>query len=341
MSRIPFIKQKQAGPGATLSFVWNREALILKLTVKKIRVCMRFLKIILAIQVLIIFSSCSTQLKEKGDPEYISGIKKWRESRIENLKKENGWLNLAGLFWLKEGENKFGSDKSNHIIFPEGKSPGFMGSFFLKDSIVTMKINEGVEVFLENSEQVFEIILKDDQQKGTTILNHASLRWNLIKRGERYGIRLRDLDAELVKNFPGIESYPVNDDWRIEAAFESYDPPKEIDIPNVIGTVEKGISPGALVFEKDGTRYRLDVTDSGRSYFLIFADLTNGKETYGAGRFLSVDKADSTGRIYIDFNKSYNPPCAFTKFATCPLPPAQNHLKIEITAGEKNYGEGH
>lgn len=302
---------------------------------------MKHFRILLAVQTLIIFSSCSTQLKEKGDPAYVSGIKKWKEVRIENLKKENGWLNLAGLFWLGEGENKFGSDKSNQIIFPEEKSPGFMGSFFLKDSIVTMKINAGVEVFLENCELVSEITLKHDQQKETTILDHGSLRWNLIKRGERYGIRLRDLDAALVKNFQGIESYPVNEDWRIEAVFESYNPPKEIDIPNVIGTVEKGISPGALVFEMEGNRYRLDVTDSGRSYFLIFADLTNGKETYGAGRFLSVEKADSTGRIYIDFNKSYNPPCAFTKFATCPLPPAQNYLKIEVTAGEKNFGEGH
>lgn len=302
---------------------------------------MKYLKIFLVMQILFIFSSCSDQLKEKGDPEYISGIKKWHEGRIENLKKENGWLNLAGLFWLSEGENKFGADKSNRIIFPEGKSPGFMGSFFLKDSIVTMKINEGVEVSLENGERVFEIELKNDQQKGTTILDHGSLRWNLIKRGERYGIRLRDLDAKLVKNFPGIETYPVNEDWKVEAVFESYNPPKEIEIPNVLGTVEKGISPGALVFEKEGKKYRLDVTDAGRSYFLIFADLTNGKETYGAGRFLTVEKADSTGRIFIDFNKSYNPPCAFTIYATCPLPPAQNHLKLEVTAGEKNFGEGH
>jgi uncharacterized protein (DUF1684 family) len=216
-----------------------------------------------------------------------------------------------------------------------------MGSFFLKDSIVIIKVNSGVEVFLDNCEEVTEMELKNDQQKGTTIMDHGSLRWNLIKRGDRYGIRLRDLDAELVKNFPGIDTYPVNEDWRLEAEFEPYNPPKEIEIPTVIGTIEKEKSPGSLVFKKDGNQYRLDVTEAGNSYFVIFADMTNGKETYGAGRFLSVNKADSTGKIYIDFNKSYNPPCAFTKFATCPLPPQQNILKLEVTAGEKNYGKGH
>lgn len=290
---------------------------------------------------IIMLIGCSDNLQEKGSPKYVAEIKEWHSKRIENLKKENGWLNLAGLFWLKEGENKFGSDKSNDLIFPENKSPKFMGSFILKDSIVILKVNSGVEVFLDNCEEVKEMELKHDQQKGTTILDHGSLRWNLIKRGDRYGIRLRDLDAKLVKNFQGINTYPINEDWRLEAEFEPYNPPKEIEIPTVIGTIEKEKSPGSLVFKKDGNQYRLDVTDSGNSYFVIFADRTNSKETYGAGRFLSVNKADSTGRIYIDFNKAYNPPCAFTKFATCPLPPQQNFLKLEVTAGEKNFGEGH
>ncbi len=287
----------------------------------------------------LIIISC-TELKEKGSAEYLKAIQEWHNKRIENLKKDNGWLNLAGLYWLKEGENKFGSDKSNDIVFPNDKAPLFIGTIILKDSIATIKINKDVEVFLENCELVTEMELKHDQQPGTTILDHGSLRWSLIKRGSRYGIRLRDLDAELVKNFPGIETYPINSDWKVEAKFESYKPHKIISVPNVIGTIDEEKSPGALIFSIDRKEYKLDVLDAGKSYFVIFADETSGNETYGGGRFLYVDKPDSSGKIYIDFNKAYNPPCVFTKYATCPLPPKQNHLKIEITAGEKMFEGG-
>ncbi len=291
--------------------------------------------------IVLLMNSCGNELKEKGSAEYIKEIKNWHQKRIENLKKDNGWLNLVGLYWLKEGENKFGSDKSNDIDFPAGKSPLFMGSFFLRDSVVTVKVKGDVEVFLENCEQVTETELKHDLQPGTTILDHGSLRWFVIKRGERYGIRLRDLDAELVKNFPGIETYPINSDWKAEAKFEAYSPNKIIAVPNVLGTIDKEKSPGALVFKIDQKEYKLDVLNAGKFYFVIFADETSGIETYGGGRFLYVDKPDSTGKIFIDFNKAYNPPCVFTKYATCPLPPKQNHLKLEITAGEKNYGHNH
>lgn len=297
-------------------------------------------KQLIVMLLILTITSCTKKLEEKGSAEYLLEIREWHAKRIENLKKENGWLNLIGLFWLKEGENKFGSNRSNDIIFPDN-APEFMGSFFLNDSTVEMKVNKGVEILMEDGKQAVDIFMIHDQQKGTNIFNYGSLRWNLIKRGDRYGIRLRDLNSELVKNFTGIEMFPINEEWKIEAKFEKYDPPKEIDVPTVLGTIEKEKSPGALVFTKDNKSYRLDVTDAGKSYFVIFADLTNGKETYGAGRFLSVDKADSSGKIFIDFNKSYNPPCAFTKYATCPLPPKQNYLSFEVTSGEKMFGEGH
>lgn len=287
------------------------------------------------------FVSCQNELPEKGTPEYISEIKAWHKKRIENLKKENGWLNLVGLLWLNEGENKFGSDGSNKVIFPKGKAEPFMGSFFLKDSTVTIEINKNVKVFLKDGSRVEKMMLKHDQQPGTTILGYNSLRWFVIKRGDRYGIRLRDLEADLVKNFEGIETYPVNSDWKFEAKFEKYDPPKKIAVPNILGTIDEEKSPGALVFNKDGKEYKLDALDEGDSYFLIFADETSGVETYGGGRFLYTPKADSTGKLFVDFNRAYNPPCVFTKYATCPLPPKQNHLKMQITAGEKNYGHGH
>ncbi|MCX6169832.1 MAG: DUF1684 domain-containing protein [Ignavibacteriales bacterium] len=287
-----------------------------------------------------IFISCSSDLKEKGSAKYISGINEWHAKRVSNLKKENGWLNLAGLYWLKPGENKFGTDKTNDVIFPKGRAPAFIGSLFLKDSIVTLKVNEGVEV-KNNGERVAKLELKNDTQ-GETVLALGSLRWFIIKRGDKYGVRLRDLESELLKTFQGIETYPINSDWKLEAKLESYNPPQKVAVPNVLGMVDTSLVAAALVFEKDGVVYKLDPIDEGKQYFVIFADETSGGETYGAGRFLYVDKADSTGKIYIDFNKAYNPPCAFTKYATCPLPPKQNHLQLKITAGEKMFhGEEH
>ena len=289
----------------------------------------------------IIFYSCGADLNEKGSAKYISEIQEWHSKRIENLKKENGWLNLVGLYWLKQGENKFGTDKTNDIVFPEGKAPSFIGSLFLKDSIVTIKVNEGVEV-KSNGERVNSLELRNDTQRGVTVLELGSLRWFIIKRGEKYGVRLRDLDSELLKTFQGVETFPINSDWKFEAKLETYNPPKKVEVPNVLDMVDTAVVSAALTFEKDGVVYKLDPLDEGKQYFIIFADETSDSETYGAGRFLSVDKADSTGKIYIDFNKAYNPPCAFTKFATCPLPPKQNHLKLKITAGEKAFhGSGH
>lgn len=281
---------------------------------------------------LLIFAGC--QPKSNADPAYLSKIQQWHQKRISNLKKDNGWLNLAGLFWLKEGENSFGSAKDNDIIFPSG--PKHIGKFILTDSIVTVKILGDVEVF-NNGKRISEMKLKSDQQDSTTILQNGNLRWYVIKRGKEYGIRLRDLNSPNVKNFKGIEIYPIDTNWRVTAKFIAYDPPKEILVPTEIGTIEKSKSPGALIFKINNIEYKLDALDEGDSFFMIFADETNGSETYGAGRFLYTDKPDSNGNVILDFNKAYNPPCAFSKFATCPLPPKQNYLHLKVTAGEKKY----
>jgi len=278
-------------------------------------------------------------LIQKGSQEYISEVEQWHQKRISRLKEETGWLNLAGLFWLKEGENKFGSAKDNNIIFPSG--PEHIGSFFLQDSLVTIKVIPGVEV-LHNGTPVSERIMKDDYSDSTTFLQAGSLKWNIIKRTKGFAVRLRDLNSALVKNFKGIETFPINEDWRIEANFESYNPPKKIMIPDIVGTVDEEISPGAAVFVIDGETFSMDALDAGGNrIWFIFADETSGEETYGAGRFLYTDKPDSNGIVILDFNKAYNPPCVFTKYATCPLPPKDNYLKLRITAGEKMWGEHH
>ena len=215
-----------------------------------------------------------------------------------------------------------------------------MGRFTLIDSVITVRINDEVEVLID-SQLVKEAKLKSDIEEGTTIMSYNSLQWYaIVREGGKFGIRLRDLEASLVKHFEGIERFPINDDWKIEAKWIPLDPPYELVIPNIIGTKSEAKAYGRLDFEIENKTYSLYPT--GReSLFLIFADQTSGVETYGAGRFLSAEGPDSNNVVVIDFNKAYNPPCAFTKFATCPLPPKENQLKVEITAGEKNYGEGH
>ena len=284
--------------------------------------------------------SCKTEtFEQKGSTEYIAEINQWHQNRIERLKDENGWLTLVGLYWLKEGENTFGSDKNNDIVFPVN-SPGKIGTIILKDSVITLKVEDGVDVLNEGS-PVMEVKLKHDLTGEPTILDLSSLRWYIIKRGDRYGIRLRDTNHPLRKEFNGIERFPVNEDWKFSATFEAYDPPKIISLPTQIGTLEDEPSPGAVVFEKDGKTYRIDAVDSGTRLWLIFADETSGEETYGAGRYLYIDKPDSTGKTIVDFNQAYNPPCVFTKYATCSFPPKQNYLKLRITAGEKMWSEKH
>lgn len=291
--------------------------------------------------IIILTSTCTKEkIEEKGAPEYIQEIKKWDQRRIERLKAPDGWLNLVGRTWLKPGINKFGSAKDNDVVIESDKVPAYMGEFIFKDSIVIMKVYDNVQVLL-NEKPVKESIMIDDQKKDMTVFEYGTVRWNLIIRGDKYGIRFRDLNSHLVKNFKGIERFPINEDWKLTANFEAYNPPKKILVPNVLGQIDEELSPGAVVFEKDGDTYRIDAIDEGDRLFLIIADETSGEETYGGGRFLYVDKPDSAGKIILDFNKAYNPPCVFTKFATCPLPPEQNYLKLKITAGEKNYGEGH
>ncbi len=290
------------------------------------------ISLIIAAQFL--FSGCNLT---NDNLEYLNSIEDWHEKRNNSLKKKSGWLSLAGLYWLQQGENNFGSDSSNKIIFPLN-APKFMGSFFLNDTIVTIEIKEGIDVYVDST-RITSMQLKNDNQKGMNILNNETLSWYIIKRRDKFGIRIKDSEHPNFKSFSGVEHFPINYDWRVKARLEPYDSAKTISISNVLGQVSDLPCPGALVFDIDGKTYKLDpIADkTDDEYWLLFADETSDEETYGAGRFLYVDKIDSTGVTYIDFNKAYNPPCVFSPFATCPLPPFQNRLALRVTAGEKNW----
>ena len=217
----------------------------------------------------VLFTYCEKEkFQQTTDKNYLTVINKWHQKRIANLKKENGWLNLVGLFWLKEGENSFGSDKSNDIIFPDGKSEKYIGKIIKKDSIITTIINEEIKV-LYNGNRINNIEMKADVSGDPTILSHRSLKWFIIKRDDKYGIRLRDLEAELLTDFEGIERFVAQDKWKINATFKKYDPPKKIMIPTILGTVNESISPGKLLFKIDNIEYSLEPTGSVRGYLLF------------------------------------------------------------------------
>lgn len=280
---------------------------------------------------LLFLIACST--KEQPTAEQIDAhkndVEKWFANRQSELVGREGWLNVAGLFWLKEGINSFGSDASNDLVFPEGKIAANAGYFLVKGGQVTM-------MPAPDSELKEQIIFYPDSTRQINVFQDP-LEWFIIKREEKVGVRLRDFSADELLRYKGIERYPVEYSWKLPATFEPAASGETIDITNVLGQTTAVPLTGRYVFEVDGTEYKLSATGTGNKLFVVFADATNGKETYGAGRFIYIDKPDSTGRAVIDFNKSYNPPCAFTEFATCPLPPKQNVLPVSILAGEKNY----
>ncbi|RMG63482.1 MAG: DUF1684 domain-containing protein [Calditrichaeota bacterium] len=283
--------------------------------------------------------SCQKKQTEATvDPTYLAEIEQWHKERVERLTSETGWLTLVGLHWLREGMNPFGSDSSNAVIFPP-KAPPFMGTFFLDaGGHVRVKINPEVEV-LYQGKPVREMDLVSDAEGEPTVLWWHTLNWFIIKRGDRYAVRVRDTQAETRLNFLGLERFPVDPRWRVVARFEPFDPPRTIEVPNILGMVDKEPCPGALAFEIDGKTYRLYPTGTmeDKEWFIVFGDATNGKTTYGGGRFIYVPRPGPDGTTVIDFNKAYNPPCVFTHYATCPLPPPQNRLPFEVTAGEKKY----
>ena len=282
--------------------------------------------------------SCTADLPLPDPARHRTDVQAWQERRAESIRRPDGWLSVVGLYWLEQGANDFGSDPSNPIVFPGANVPPRVGTFILNGDAVRMDVAPGV-VVTSDGEPVTSLLLSSDASGGPAVARLASLLWYVIERQDLVGIRLKDTANAAIQQFDGIDTFPVDVDWIISARFDRYDPPKTIEVPNVLGFTSLQPSPGAVVFRVNGERYRLDVTGDpdADSFFMTFGDATNGLETYDGGRFLTVAAPDERGRTHIDFNLAYSPPCVFTDFATCPLPPPQNRLSIRVEAGEKTY----
>ena len=275
---------------------------------------------------------------------YEQSINDWHNYRIEELKKPNGWLNLEGLFWLHKGKNTFGQAQGSdcRYINPSPADvyfPSHLGDFIYEgDSVVW--VSNGKDVVKVNNQIVAPngraLVFKD--KLGIFKNDYKQFSWNIIKREDKVGVRFRNLKAKDLLTFKDVDRFAIDSQWRFKAVLVQ--PVQDfLMITNVLGQTTPTKNAGKLVFTVQNQQYTLDVIDEGgKQLFIVFADQTSGKTTYGAGRFIDIQKPDAAGNTVIDFNLAYNPPCAFTPFATCPLPPVQNRLPFEIPVGEKNYG---
>jgi uncharacterized protein (DUF1684 family) len=278
-----------------------------------------------------------TTILAQGETDYTKEIEKWREEREANLKKETGWLTVAGLSWLKEGINTVGPGEKFDVRLTENFKQGKFGEIEFKNGKAVLKVANGVDAQADGKRIAAPVDLVSDENGKPTEIGTGTQTFYLIKREERFGIRVKDSNSEARRNFKGLHWFPIDESYKVAARLEAFPEPKEIMVPNVLGGKFKMKSPGILKFSLKGKEYQLQPVDEGDgTLFMIFRDKSSESETYKSGRFLYADKPVN-GEAVLDFNKAENPPCAFTPYATCPLPPPGNSLDVEIKAGEKRY----
>jgi uncharacterized protein len=291
-------------------------------------------KLLIAI-ITLLFIGCSddTDLGPAPVPEnYADQINDWKEYRVSRLTEPTGWLRLADLIWLDEGENSFGSGSDMDIRFPGESMPDHAGTFVLTDNRVEMFVNDGVTI-THNGDPVSNMIIFDGESRPEIV--YDNLIWFVDSRGDQHGIRIYNQDTPEADAFEGFPFYPLQPEWHLKARFIPWSDERTIPIVNVLGDTIERESPGQVEFMIDGELYSLDAFESASGLFVMFTDLTGRSETYPAGRYMIINHPDENGLTIIDFNKAYNPPCAFHTLTTCQLPPPQNRLDAEIPAGEK------
>ncbi|RKH52763.1 DUF1684 domain-containing protein [Corallococcus interemptor] len=263
----------------------------------------------------------------------------WHAERLQRLTSPDGWLTLVGLTWLKEGEQTAGSAPGSAVVLP-APAPSRAGTFVRKGDSVSFQPAPGAAFTLEGKPFTGGA-LKTDEKGAPDVLRLGSVNFQVIRRQDRLGVRVKDSEAAARKQFHGIPLYPASADWKVEARLVPDEKPRMLSVPTVLGYSEEMKSAGTLVFTVAGKEYRLMpvAEDGSDELFIIFGDETNRDATYGAGRFLEAPLPDKDGRVVLDFNRAYNPPCAFTRFATCPLPPRGNRLAVRVEAGEKRAGD--
>ena len=265
------------------------------------------------------------------DPAYVASFEKWKAEETEDLKAN--WLSLVGLFWLKPGVNSFGTDASNSIIFPSG--PAHAGEFDLSGKEVTLKLQPGTQATIDGK-RVTTAKLEPDTSEHLTRVDLGTLRFHVIVRGDRVGIRVKDTASERIRSFKGMQFFPLDLNYRVTGTWVPADGKKTVEIPNVLGDVTAEPVPGSVVFKLQGRELKLTALggDPKVGLFIVFSDSTAKSDTYPGGRFLDTGPVEN-GTVMLDFNRAYNPPCAVTPYATCPLAPKQNRLAVAIPAGEK------
>jgi uncharacterized protein (DUF1684 family) len=255
---------------------------------------------------------------------YTESIRAWQAGRDAKLRSPDGWLSLAGLFWLKEGKNTIGSAEGNDFVLPKGSAAANVGTLQLAHGKVTLTDGFGKTRPLSSDDQKPDVV-KD-----------GSISFYVIQRGDKFAVRAKDSASPTLKQFTGMKYFAINPELHFEAKF--IPDPKKIPILNIVGQTELQESPGEVEFTYRGQTYRLRPIFEEKTLFFLFKDATNHRETYQAGRMLNTP-LPANGKVDLDFNRAYNPPCTFTRYATCPLPPKENSLPFAVTAGELRYGK--
>ena len=264
--------------------------------------------------------------------EYVQSITAWRQEVDRNLRRENGWLALAGLFWLRKGTNLIGSSPESDILLP-AQAPVRLGTFEFDGNNVMLNVEADLPVEV-NGGTTTSALLDADQEDVPSFITFADMRMVVVRRSKGVGIRLWDNTREARRLFPSRQWYPVKEAYRVPATYTRYETPRIVKMPDILGAILDEPMQGFVSFELHGKRYKLEAEElSDRRLFIQFMDLTNGNPTYPSGRYHYTD-AHENGKLFIDFNKAYSPPCAFTEYATCTFPPQENHLQVAIEAGE-------
>ena len=292
---------------------------------------MKFAVLLAAISILGGVASAADKQVSSVDHAYQQSFDQWKNELVEDLKQE--WLPLAGLFWLKPGENPFGTDPKNPVVFPKG--PARAGSFNLQGKTVTATFTSDTHAVIEGK-PVSTAELQPDTSGKTTVVEMGSLQFHAIVRGQRVGIRLKDLDSDSVRQYQGAQFFPLDLSYRVTGTWLPSDGKQTIDVPNVLGDVTPTPVAGTAVFKINGQELRLTDLggDAAKGLFFVFSDPTSKTNTYPGGRFLKTGPV-TNGTVVLDFNRAYNPPCAVTAYATCPLAPKENRLSVAVPAGQE------